>query len=119
MLINNDTHNLLSLLAYVHLEHNSPEKTITLLQALFVLGISTPQEKTMLSLALLQNGEAENALTQLEEQALHNPVDASFHLVRAQVLHALDRRNEASIAMQTYLHSRETTVRTRESRDPY
>jgi predicted Zn-dependent protease len=109
MSLDNDTHELLSLLAYTYLENNHPEKAAPLLQALHALGITTQKEQTMLALALLRCGKAESSLNHLNEQALNGKVDATYYLVRSQTLHALDRRAEAKTAMQTYVRLRSTT----------
>lgn len=109
MPFDNDAHELLSLLAYIYLEHNRPEKSVILLQTLHAIGMANPREQTMLALALLRIGKAEVALTRLDELALHGTVDAPYHLVRSQALHALDRKVEARASMQTYLRTRGVT----------
>lgn len=119
MSLNSDAHELISLLAYMHLENNHPEKTVILLQALQALGIATHEEKTMLALALLRNEKPDVALNQLNQQALNGTVDAPYHLVRAQTLHALGRLAEAKTAMQTYLRTRGTIPLRKAAPDPF
>lgn len=106
MPLDQDAHELLGLLAYIHLEHNRPEKSVILLQTLHAIGLATSREQTMLALALLRVGKPDIAMTRLDELALHGTVDAPYHLVRSQTLHALNRKAEARSAMQAYLRLR-------------
>jgi predicted Zn-dependent protease len=109
----NDAHELLGLLAYIHLEHHRPEKSIVLLQALHALGVSTPKEETTLALSLLQAGKPEAALNRLDQLALNGVSDAACHLIRSQALHALDRQAEARAAMRAYLRARADSTNSR------
>ncbi|MVW70492.1 tetratricopeptide repeat protein [Bordetella sp. 15P40C-2] len=106
----NDAHELLGLLAYIHLEHHQPEKSVVLLQALHAIGVSTPKEETMLALSLLQAGKPEAALARLDQLALNGVSDAACHLIRSQALHALGRKVEARAAMRAYLRARAASV---------
>ena len=106
MSISHDAHELLGLLAYIYLEHSHPEKSITLLQALQEMHLANPQEQTMLALALLRTGKPDAALDVLDRLALDGIQDAPCHLIRSQVLHALDRKSEAQTAMRAYLRLR-------------
>lgn len=106
MPFDNDSRELLSLLAYIHLEHNRPEKSVVLLQTLHAVGLATPREQTMLALSLLRAGKPDAAMLRLDQQAMNGTVDAPYHLVRAQTLHALNRKSEAQAAMQAYLRTR-------------
>lgn len=102
----NDAHELLGLLAYIHLEHHQPEKSIVLLQALHAMGIATPKEQIMLALSLLETGKPEAALSRLDALAMNGVSTASCHLIRSQALHALGRQTQARAAMRAYLRAR-------------
>lgn len=106
MPLSSDAHELLGLLAYVYLEHNRPEKSAVLLQALHSLGLATPREQMMLALSLLRTGKPGAALDTLDRLALNGLQDAPCHLIRSQALHALHRRTDARTSMQTYLRLR-------------
>jgi len=108
MSLSSDAHELLGLLAYIYLEHNRPEKTAILLQALHSLALATPREQTMLALSLLRTDKPQAALDVLDRLALNDLQDATCHLIRSQALHALNRRIEAQASMQTYLRLRTT-----------
>ena len=94
---------LLSLLAYVYLENNRPEKTAVVLRALQTLGLADARQLATLALAQLRAGKADAALSTLELLAMQGGVDAPFHLIRAQALLALARRDEAAAAMRAYV----------------
>lgn len=106
MPLNRDAHELLGLLAYIYLEHNRPEKSAVLLQALHSLDLATPREQITLALSLLRAGKPQAALDALDRLALNGLQDAPCHLIRSQALHALHRRVEAQASMQTYLRLR-------------
>lgn len=109
MPLSSDAHELLGLLAYIYLEHNRPEKSAVLLQALHSLDLATPREQITLALSLLRAGKPEAALDTLDRLALNGLQDAPCHLIRSQALHALHRRAEAQASMQTYLRLRANT----------
>ncbi|RBL79375.1 hypothetical protein DDE05_58405 [Streptomyces cavourensis] len=94
---------LLSLLAYVYLENNRPEKTAVVLRALQTLGLADARQLATLALAQLRAGKADAALSTLDLLAMQGGVDAPFHLIRAQALLALARRDEAAAAMRAYV----------------
>ena len=98
-----DSVELLGLLAYVYLENNRPEKAAVLLSALETLGLADARRRLSLALAQLRSGKPESAVATLERAALRGEVDASFHLVRAQALLALQRHAEAAAAMRAYV----------------
>lgn len=106
MPLKHEARELLSLLAYVYLENNRPEKTAVLLNALRALGLAGARELATLALAQLRAGKAEAALSTLEALAMQGGVDAPFHLIRSQTLLALERRDEAAAAMRAYVASR-------------
>lgn len=98
-----DARELLSLLAYIYLENNRPEKTAVLLNALRALGMAQPRQLATLALAQLRAGKADTALSTLDGLAMQGGIDAPFHLIRAQALLALERRDEAAAAMRAYV----------------
>lgn len=98
-----DARELLSLLAYVYLENNRPEKSAVLLNALRTLGLADNRQLATLALAQLRAGKSEAALATLDLLAMQGGVDASFHLIRSQALLALERRDEAAAAMRAYV----------------
>ena len=106
MPISHDAHELLGLLAYIYLEHNRPDKSVILLQALDAIGFASSREQTTLALALLRTGKPDVALTVLDRLALNGIQDAPCYLIRSQALHALQRPVEAQTSMQTYLRQR-------------
>lgn len=98
-----DARELLSLLAYVYLENNRPEKSAVLLNALRTLGLADNRQLATLALAQLRAGKSEAALATLDLLVMQGGVDASFHLIRSQALLALERRDEAAAAMRAYV----------------
>lgn len=103
-----DARELLSLLAYVYLENNRPEKSAVLLNALRTLGLADNRQLATLALAQLRAGKSEAALATLDLLAMQGGIDASFHLIRSQALLALERRDEAAAAMRAYVALRPT-----------
>jgi len=98
-----DARELLSLLAYVYLENNRPEKTAVVLNALRTLGLADPRQLATLALAQLRAGKPDAALSTLDQLAMQGGVDAPFPLIRSQALLALERRDEAAAAMRAYV----------------
>jgi predicted Zn-dependent protease len=106
MVLSDDVHELISLLAFVYLENNRPEKAETLLRALQALRQASPKDLTTLALSSLRAGRPEAALEVLDGLAMQGKMDASFHLLRAQALHASRREVEAQAAMRAYVDNR-------------
>ena len=98
-----DARELLSLLAYVYLENNRPEKTAVVLNALRTLGQADARQLATLALAQLRAGKPDAALSTLDQLAMQGGVDAPFHLIRSLALLALERRDEAAAAMRAYV----------------
>jgi len=107
-----DARELLSLLAYVYLENNRPEKTAVVLNALRTLGLADPRQLATLALAQLRAGKPDAALSTLDQLAMQGGVDAPFHLIRSQALLALERRDEAAAAMRAYVALRPAAAAT-------
>lgn len=97
---------LLHLLAYAMLQSARPEKAAVLMAALDRLRPGQPPVLRTLALALVRAGKPERALAALDRLAMAGGVDAAFHLLRAQSLGALERPEEASLAMNAYVHLR-------------
>ncbi|MGY6268536.1 type III secretion apparatus assembly chaperone SctY [Achromobacter denitrificans] len=106
MPLKHEARELLSLLAYVYLENNRPEKAAVLLNALRALGLADARELATLALSQLRAGKPETALSTLDALAMQGGVGAPFHLIRSQALLALERRDEAAAAMRAYVASR-------------
>ncbi|CAM3833580.1 hypothetical protein [Bordetella tumulicola] len=113
MSLSTDAHELLGLLAHLYLENNRPEKSVVLLQALDAVGLASRRDNVTLALSLLRTSKPEEAMDVLDRLALNGAVDAPFHLIRSQTLHALDRYAEAHAAMQAYI-----SLRVRNHEDP-
>lgn len=97
---------LLNLLGYVFLQSARPDKAAVVLAALDALAPGQPAVLRALVLAQLRSGKASRALALLDQLAMAGGVDAAFHLLRAQALAALERPEEAAVAMQNYVHMR-------------
>lgn len=106
MPLSTDAHELLGLLAHLYLENHRPEKSVVLLQALNAVGLASHRDQATLALSLLRANKPEAAMNMLDQLALNGAVDAPFHLIRSQALHALDRKAEAQVAMQAYIRLR-------------
>ena len=94
---------LMDLLGYVYLQNNRPDKAAVLLAARDVLAPDHPRTLLTLALAQVRSAKPQRALNTLEQLALLGAMDAPFHLVRAQALQALDRRDEAAGAMRAFV----------------
>jgi predicted Zn-dependent protease len=110
--LSDDARQLMSLLAYIYLENDRPEKCSVLLAALDALGQADTRARTTLALAQVRAGKPQSALATLDGLAMSGAVDAVFHLIRAQTLQALDRRDEASAAMRAYVALRPQDLNT-------
>ncbi len=101
---------LMDLLAYVYLQNRLPDKAAVLLAARNVLAPDDPRALLALALAQVRSAKPQRALNTLEQLALLGAMDAPFHLVRAQALQALDRRDEAASAMRAFVALRNRTA---------
>ena len=101
---------LMDLLAYLYLQHQRPDKAAVLLAARDLLTPGDARTLLALALARLRAGQPQRALDTLDRLALLGAIDAHFHLVRAQALHALQRAAEAAAAMRAYLAQREAAA---------
>lgn len=94
---------LMDLLAFVYLQNGLPDKAAVLLAARNILTPDDPRTLLALALAQVRSAKPQRALNTLEQLALLGAMDAPFHLVRAQALQALDRRDEAAGAMRAFV----------------
>ena len=99
---------LMDLLAFVYLQNGLPDKAAVLLAARNILAPDDP--RALLALAQVRSAKPQRALNTLEQLALLGAMDAPFHLVRAQALQALDRRDEAAGAMRAFVALRNNTA---------
>ncbi len=97
---------LMDLLGFIYLRHGLPDKAAVLLAARDVLMPEHPQVLLALAMAQVRSAKPQRAMETLERLAMAGGVDASFHLVRAQALQALDRPEEAAAAMQAHIAAR-------------
>ena len=96
----------LSLLGYVYIENDRPEKAAVLYAALDRLLPGDARTLRALALAQVRAGKPQRALDTLDRLAMAGGVDATFHLLRAQALGALERPDEAASARRAYLQLR-------------
>lgn len=101
---------LMDLLAFVYLQNGLPDKAAVLLAARNVLAPNDARALLALALAQVRSAKPQRALNTLDQLALLGAMDAPFHLVRAQALQALDRRDEAAAAMRAFVALRNTTT---------
>lgn len=97
---------LMDLLAFVYLTNGLPDKAAVLLAARNVVVPDDPRTLLALALAQLRSAKPQRALDTLDRLALTGAISASFHLVRAQALHALGRTDEAASAMRAFVSQR-------------
>ena len=97
---------LMDLLAFVYLTNGLPDKAAVLLAARNVVVPDDPRTLLALALAQLRSTKPQRALDTLDRLALTGAISASFHLVRAQALHALGRTDEAASAMRAFVSQR-------------
>lgn len=98
---------VLDLLAHVYLQNRMPDKAAVLLAARILLEPNDRRTLLALALAQLRSDKPQRALGTLEQLALLGAMDAAFHLMRAQALHALGRTDEAASAMRAYVAMRQ------------
>ena len=96
----------MDLLAFVYLTNGLPDKAAVLLAARNVVVPDDPRTLLALALAQLRSAKPQRALDTLDRLALTGAISASFHLVRAQALHALGRTDEAASAMRAFVSQR-------------
>jgi Flp pilus assembly protein TadD len=94
---------VLDLLAHAYLQNRMPDKAAVLLAARNLLAPNDRRTLLALALAQLRAEKPQRALNTLEQLALLGAMDAPFHLVRAQALHALGKADEAARAMRAYV----------------
>lgn len=96
----------LAFLAHVYLQNGKPDKAAVILTALDLAQPNRPLTLAALAAAQIRSDKASRALETLDRLAMSGRIDAVFHLLRGQALNALGRKDEATLAMQTYLQMR-------------
>lgn len=94
---------LMDLLAYIYLENGRADKAAVLMAARDMLCPDDGGALMRLAVALVRSNKPLRALATLERLALIGAMNTTFHLVRAQALQALDRKDEAASAMRAYV----------------
>lgn len=104
---------LLKLIGYLHLEHGSPEKAVSVFDALLALQPGDLQLRFSLALSLLRVGDGVTALQVVD--AMPTPLSVAeisagtpplFHLLRSQALVQLGRLPEAARSMRMFIRQR-------------
>ncbi|MEY4653654.1 MAG: hypothetical protein RI884_2235 [Pseudomonadota bacterium] len=101
----------LYLLALAHLQNAHPEKAATLLAALDALESGQPATLMALAWSQVRSNQPAQALSTLGRIRSGGGVSASYYLVRAQALEALQRQPEAYLAIRTFLRLRGPVAR--------
>lgn len=101
---------MLDLLAHVYLQNRMPDKAAVLLAVRNLLAPNDRRALLALALAQVRSDKPQRALGTLEQLALLGAMDAPFHLVRAQALHALGKADEAASAMRAYVALRPSSA---------
>jgi len=96
----------LAVLAHALRLQGDGARSALLLEALDRLRPDEPAVLRSLAAAELACGRPANALSALERLAMTGAIDTTFHLLRAQALVGLDRRDEAAAAMRACLDAR-------------
>jgi Flp pilus assembly protein TadD len=104
--IDDDAFDAVMVLAHAHRLQGDPARSALLLAALDLLRPDQPALLRALVAAELAQGHAAAALNALDRLALLGAVDSSFHLLRAQALVGVARRDEAYSAMQAFIDQR-------------
>jgi predicted Zn-dependent protease len=98
-----DQRDALGMVGRLFLLNGYPARAATLFAALAHLDPGQPVHQRALALAYARAGQADKALAVLERLTLGGAVDAGLHALRAQVLGALGRQDEAAAAMQAFM----------------
>lgn len=96
----------MDLLGYIYLQHGLPDKAAVLMTARDILQPGDARCLLTLAVAQVRSAKPNKALETLERLAMQGGMDARFHLVRAQALHALGRAQEAASAMRAHVSMR-------------
>ncbi len=103
-------HQAVSMLAHLLIQHARPDKAAALLEGLDALRPLEPATLRALATAQLRAGHPEDALQSLDRLAIAGHADGVFHLLQAQALRALGRRNQAAAAFRAYAQDRQQAV---------
>ncbi len=97
----------LSVLAYALMQNARPAKSVVLLEALDLFAPANPSTLQALAAAQVRSAKPGRALETLDRLAMAGGAGPLFHLLRAQALSALERHQEAVVAMKAFLESRD------------
>lgn len=114
-MLSDESRELISLLAFIYLENNRPERATALLHALEAVKASDNRNRCALALAQLRSGKPKAALATLDALAMKAAPTAVFHLLRSDCLQALERHEEAMAAMRAFVALRQQAVPARET----
>ncbi|CUJ27220.1 Flp pilus assembly protein TadD%2C contains TPR repeats [Achromobacter xylosoxidans] len=106
-MLSDESREFISLLAFIYLENNRPERATALLNALEAAKASDSRSRCALALAQLRSGKPKTALATLDALAMKAPPTAVFHLLRSDCLQALERHEEARAAMRAFVALRQ------------
>lgn len=97
-----DERTLVLLLAYIHVQHGSPEKAETLYAALLALAPGDVQAAKSLAWARLEMGKAQGALSVLDAITGPGEPGSVMQLLRARALAQLGQLEDAQVAMRAF-----------------
>lgn len=95
----------LSALGYFYLLQGFPDRALTIYKGLNQLAPGEVSTLKGLALSHAQQKQPMQAMAVLDQLALKGATDATYHLLRSQVLMSLQRADEAQAAMRAYLNA--------------
>ena len=113
-MLSDESRELISLLAFIYLENNRPERATALLHALEAVKASDNRNRCALALAQLRSGKPSRA-GHAGRAGHEGAPTAVFHLLRSDCLQALERHEEAMAAMRAFVALRQQAVPARET----
>ena len=108
-MLSDESRELISLLAFIYLENNRPERATALLHALEAVKASDNRNRCALALAQLRSGKPSRA-GHAGRAGHEGAPTAVFHLLRSDCLQALERHEEAMAAMRAFVALRQQAV---------
>jgi hypothetical protein len=106
-----ETTELLQVLGFFRLQSGNAKDAMALLEASDRAGGCRGRSLVLLALTQLRAGAAAKALATLDRTGLDTVAQPSYCIVRAQILSALGRRDEARQAMKAYSAARAAAMR--------
>jgi tetratricopeptide (TPR) repeat protein len=101
----------LSALGYFYLSQGFPDRALIIYKGLNQLAPGQISTLRALALSHVQLKQPINAMAMLDQLALKGVTDATYHLLRSQVLMSLQRAEEAQAAMRAYINAREIDLK--------